>query len=254
MNLINVKTVMGLFILSMLCLFIACESEVMEDQITAVEKEEVVKSEPGEEGESFYFLDNEEVPEGTYEPGDEAFYFIAFKGSEDDAKDPNVYNYAFTTVDLYLQFSEQYKLGLDRLLNFTEDMASVNEAFDVENYYQEKESMPKGYEASVDEVYAKYFGDGEASANQEKVLTFIHQNCPAFGNNFWMAYRMPLMWPGWNNNVSAFRFLAIHGFIANWDRRFFIGRPGVFFNWGLNRMCFQGDWDNSMSSGITFSR
>lgn len=261
MSRLKIKSMLGLLSFSMILFFFACESGVINEQIEVQSVSDT--SAKSNEGVGIYYLDNERVPEGTYELDNEKLRVIVFGGSPKNLKDIDTHYYAFTSEELYLEFSDYHKLELEKLSAFEKDIEDVNRKYNVDKYDNEEHAegfVPEGYLAAVQKVYDTHFGK---SKSQEKIATFIAKNCNTngppnnpnnpFSGTMVMPNILPAMWGSWNNSVSEFEFWNVGGVIVIYNRRWLRRRLATCFRWGVDPECLPNGLNDRMSSGLAVS-
>ena len=81
----------------------------------------------------------------------------------------------------------------------------------------------------------------------------LHKDCRG-GNNAPLATTLPFMWPGWNNEVSAYTPLHVYSGLSIYDRSFYRRKMATLWNFGWTRYCFEGPLsflNDNMSSAIS---
>jgi len=219
-------------------LLFSCQKEVMQsDSSTSVSSSENRSDLPEVKYE--WYLDLKPVKEGTYSPDDEQYFHLT-EGVQTEGN--QIFQmHAFSTEQGYIAYgdSKGWRLGL--ITEMEKHLAAYAERTGADVIAEQTGEVPQWY-TDYEQAYVKKMWNF-AGVQDRSSIAMLHKELFSGGSNFptLPGIGLPIMWPGWNNQTSAFTPLLIGGVHKVYDRTFYRSRMRTFVGFlGFSRIPFFG--------------
>lgn len=235
--------------------FLACL--IVNLTYSCTKKEEPIFIEAKQESEveivkAIYIFDGKAVNENPLEFSDENIYIgITGKLDEVDDKKGIVTIYAFSSKEEYIKWGNDNGFPVALKLEIAEHLSTYAIEKGVIDEYERTGVVPQSYIKYERQYYERMMS---SSLNQAgtRGYTMLHKECIG-GPSAPIISTLPVMWPGWNNKVSAYFDFNVWGNLTIFDRTFYRKKLASIWDWGWKKVCFTGPLsplDNKMSSGF----
>ncbi len=193
-----------------------------------------------------YYLDNEIVEPGTYDPANEELHLFV-DGNETDAY---VNIRAFTTKDLMLEYGDDNDIPLRTLDDFETELTNYINDNGIIEAYESDRVLSEDFIAYQNALIDRYF---PGAADDRGAIT-LHKDY--IGGASWIhGSASAILVPGYNNTVSRHFDFSIYGFVNVYDRTFYRRKMVTLWAWGWSNIWYHQSWglaflNNRMSSQI----
>lgn len=195
-----------------------------------------------------YFFDGEKVTEDRIDFYDENIE-VAITDKEDGT---GLEIWGFTSKQMYIEWGEKRNFPVKIMLEIEEHLRNYIETNKVVEIFEETGVVPQWY---LD--YEKsYYQQMTKHRNVEDRGTAILHKADCGDSNDGTSplhTTLPVMWPGWNNETSAYFPISLYSGLSIYDRWFYGTRMATLWNVGWTTYCFDGPYgvlNDRMSSAI----
>jgi len=212
-----------------------------------VEEQAVIESSDQTTVTYSYSIDGEVVDEEAVNYDDPALN-IGITGEEDPSGNLTVFVQAFTSPDKYISWGEENDFPVKLSLEIEEHLRSYAQEEGIIDIYEETNEVPESYLAYEKAYYERMTGNEDSS--ESRAIYMLHKNCSG-GSASPLIHTLPVMWFGWNNQVSRYYPFSIYSGLIIYDNSFYRNRLATLWNWGWTNYCLPPGLDNRMSSALT---
>ncbi len=227
------KCLLFLLMISTIGCDVTSDSPINSDPIVELRDTVAPQSWPAE-----YFFNNHSVSEGTFSLEDSTLYLV-FEGVQaNQAGDVRWKIHAFTTKSGYTQFGDSKGWYFSTFLQIEEHLSVYAERTGAIARYEATGEVPQPY---IDYEEA-YVANALNSIKPRSAIAILHKEFSQGPSaSTFPGIGLPVMWPGWNNQTSAFTPLFLGGVHNIYDRSFYRKRIGTIVGFtGLTRIRFNG--------------
>jgi hypothetical protein len=199
----------------------------------------------------FYLLDGQEVTADVIEPGS-GKYLLGITAEKIDEDSGILTFHGFTSREKYVAWGEENGFPVALSLEMGDHLRTYAEANGVIEHYEKTGEVLPAYLDYEQQYYAMMTGTADM-VNERSGTAMLHKNWWGGSPSAPLAGTLPVMWPGWNNEVSAYFPLCLYCGLTVYDRTFYRKNLGTIWEWGYELVPFINDlskYNDKMSSTI----
>ncbi len=187
-----------------------------------------------------FFLDNQSVAEGTFDPTDQNL-IIAVTG-EDVASDPTIgiiKIWAFSSEALYIAWGEANDLPVACMLEMEDHLRTYASTSGAISYYEQTGAILPSYEQYATNYIATMNCIPGTNQSVERALAILYKDAYGGVPNFG-AFGVPFLWSGWNNQISRMSIVGLPSATSIFDKTFYRKRLATLWGLGWRNFRFIG--------------